>query len=98
MSFVSRCFQKGALRRVQGAVIGGDKLIGVCHISSSELRGLGSSTVPADLKLRDPRCGGSSGGKRLCRVVYVAFQLCDSLAISAGWRSGRPVQSSPVIL
>lgn len=55
VSFVSRCFQKGALRRVQGAVIGGDRLIGVCRISSSELRGLGSSTVPADLKLRDPR-------------------------------------------
>lgn len=55
VSFVSRCLQKGALRRVQGAVIGGDRLIGVCHISSRELRALGSSTVPADLKLRDPR-------------------------------------------
>ncbi|CAM9878707.1 unnamed protein product, partial [Ectocarpus fasciculatus] len=55
VSFVSRCFQKGALRRVQGVVIGGDRLIGVCRISSTELRALGSSTVPADLKLRDPR-------------------------------------------
>lgn len=56
VSFVSRCFQRGALRRVQGAVIGGNKLIGVCHMSSAQLRALGSSTVPADLKLRDPKC------------------------------------------
>ncbi len=55
VSFVTRCFKKGPLRRVQGAVIGGDRLIGVCHISSGELRALGSSTVPADLKIRDPR-------------------------------------------
>lgn len=54
-SFVSRCFQRGALRRVQGAVIGGNKLVGVCCMTSAQLRALGSSTVPADLALRDPR-------------------------------------------
>ncbi|CAN0276378.1 unnamed protein product, partial [Ectocarpus sp. 4 AP-2014] len=88
VSFVSRCFQKGALRRVQGAVIGGDRLIGVCRISSSELRGLGSSTVPADLKLRDPR-GSWWGSSRGTIRIAVSLERLQANIIRAALPPNR---------
>eukprot|EP00903_Cladosiphon_okamuranus_P014373 g13344.t1 len=91
VSFVSRCFQKGALRRVQGAVIGGDRLIGVCHISSTELRALGSSTVPADLKLRDPRGSWWSSSRGTIRVAVSLERLQANII-----RAALPPNRAPV--
>ncbi|CAM9650344.1 unnamed protein product, partial [Laminaria digitata] len=84
-------------RRVQGAVIGGNKLIGVCRMSSAQLRALGSSTVPADLKLRDPR--GSWWSRCLGRGtirVAVSLERLQATIIRAALPPGKAPVGVPL--